>query len=153
MAGTPGKSGRKKKPTLLKFVTGNPGRREINTNEPEPLAGEVVAPGWLDDEARQKWADVLRSCPWITAADTDTLALYCDSYSHYLKARKLSIKTPVVKSVEGKLSKNPAWTARNEAFQQMRSAGSELGLSPSSRSGITTGERKSHDPAEKYFAS
>ena len=96
---------------------------------------------------------MVKLCPWITAADTDTLALYCDAYSHYLKARKLSIKTPVVKSVEGKLSKNPAWTARNEAFQQMRSAGSELGLSPSSRSGIKTGERKSHDPAEKYFGS
>lgn len=153
MAGTPGKSGRKKKPTLLKLVTGNPGRRPINPSEPEPPPGEVLAPDWLDEEARKKWAEVVKLCPWITAADTDTLALYCDSYSHYLKAQRLSIRTPVVKTPEGKMSKNPAWTARNEAFQQLRSAGSELGLSPSSRSGITTGERKSHDPAEKYFAS
>ena len=153
MAGTQGKSGRKKKPTLLKIVTGNPGRREINTNEPNPLAGEVVAPDWLDDEAKQKWAKIVKTCPWVTVADTDTLAMYCDSYSHYRKAQRLSIKTPVVKTPEGKLSKNPAWTARNEAFQQLRSAGSELGLTPSSRSGISMGERKKNDLAEKYFAS
>jgi len=54
MAGTQGKSGRKKKPTLLKFVTGNPGRRPMNTSEPEPLPTKVVAPDWLDEEARQK---------------------------------------------------------------------------------------------------
>ena len=81
------------------------------------------------------------------------LALYCDSYSHYRKAQRLSIKTPLVKTPEGRMIKNPAWTARNEAFQQMRSAGSELGLSPSSRSGITVVERKTNDLAEKYFAS
>jgi P27 family predicted phage terminase small subunit len=47
--------------------------------------------------------------------------------------------------------KNPAWTARNEAFQQMRSAGSELGLSPSARSGIRVDERNPNDLAAKYF--
>ena len=152
MAGTQGKSGRKKKPTLLKLVTGNPGRRPMNTNEPEPLPGELVAPDWLDEEAKQKWGEVIRLCPWITAADTDTLALYCDAYSHYLKAQKLSIKTPVIKNPEGKLSKNPAWTARNEAFQQLRSAGSELGLSPSSRAGISGGGERRDELAEKYFS-
>ena len=45
----------------------------------------------------------------------------------------------------------PAWTARNEAFHQMRSAGSDLGLSPSARSGIRVNERNPKDPAAKYF--
>ena len=146
------KSGREKKPTLLKLVTGNPGRRPINTSEPEPLPGEIVAPAWLDEDALKKWSEVLQLCPWITAADADTLALYCDSYSHYRKAQRLSIKTPVVKTLEGKLIKNPAWTARNEAFNQMRSAGSELGLSPSSRAGISGGGEKRDKLAEKYFS-
>ena len=152
MAGTSGKSGRKKKPTMLKIVTGNPGRRPINANEPEPLPAEVIAPDWLDEEAKQKWAEILKLCRWITAADSDTLALYCDAHSHYLKAQRLSIRTPVVKTSEGKMIKNPAWTARNEAFHQMRSAGSELGLSPSSRAGISAGGEKRDPIAEKYFA-
>lgn len=146
------KSGRKKKPTLLKLVTGNPGHRKLNEDEPEPAQGEANPPDWLDEEARKKWTDVLENCHWITSADADTLALYCDSYSHYLKAQRLSIKTPLVKSPEGKLIKNPAWTARNEAFHQMRSAGSELGLSPSSRAGISGGGEKRDKIAEKYFS-
>jgi len=152
VAGTQGKSGRKKKPTMLKLVTGNPGRRPININEPEPLTAEVVAPDWLDQEAKNKWAEILKLCRWITAADSDVLALYCDSYAHYVKAQKISIKTPVVKTPEGKMIKNPAWTARGEAFNQMRSAGSELGLSPSSRAGISAGGEKRDPIAEKYFA-
>ena len=110
------KSSRKKKPTLLKLVTGNPGRRPINSSEPEPAAGEMVAPAWLDEDGLRKWSEVLQLCPWITPADADTLALYCDSYSHYRKAQRLSIKTPLVKSQEGRMIKNPAWTARNEAW-------------------------------------
>ena len=152
MAGTSGKSGRKKKPTLLKLVTGNPGRRPINPKEPEPAPGEVLAPDWLDEEARKKWTEILGNCHWIAPVDGDILALYCDAYSHYLKAQRLSIKTPVVKTPEGKLSKNPAWTARNEAFNQMRSAGSELGLSPSSRAGIRGGGEKRDKIAEEYFS-
>jgi P27 family predicted phage terminase small subunit len=146
------KSGRKKKPTLLKLVTGNPGRRPINPTEPEPAPGEVLAPDWLDEEARKKWAEILDNCHWIAPVDGDMLALYCDSYSHYLKAQSLSIKTPLVKTPEGKLIKNPAWTARNEAFHQMRSAGSELGLSPSSRAGISGGGERRDEIAEKYFS-
>ena len=146
------KSGRKKKPTLLKLVTGNPGRRPINPTEPEPAPGEVLAPDWLDEEARKKWAEILDNCHWIAPVDGDMLALYCDAYSHYLKAQRLSIKTPLVKTTEGKMIKNPAWTARNEAFHQMRSAGSELGLSPSSRAGISGGGERRDEIAEKYFS-
>jgi P27 family predicted phage terminase small subunit len=146
-------SGRKKKPTLLKWVTGNPGRRPINPSEPEPAPGKVLAPDWLDEEGKKKWAEVLENCHWITSADGDMLALYCDSYSHYRKAQAVSIRTPVVKTPEGKMIKNPAWTARNEAFHQMRSAGSELGLSPSSRAGISSGCGEKRDRlAEKYFS-
>jgi P27 family predicted phage terminase small subunit len=146
------KSGRKKKPTLLKLVTGNPGRRPINPTEPEPAPGEVLAPDWLDEEGRKKWAEVLDNCHWIAPVDGDMLALYCDAYSHYLKAQRLSIKTPLARTPDGKMIKNPAWTARNEAFQQMRSAGSELGLSPSSRAGIGGGGERRDEIAEKYFS-
>src|SRR3990172_5666284 len=89
------KSGRKKKPTLLKLVTGNEGHRKINESEPEPAPGKVIVPDWLDEEARKKWAEVLDNCPWITPANGDMLSLYCDAYSHYVKAQRLSIKTPV----------------------------------------------------------
>ena len=146
------KSGRKKKPTLLKLVTGNPGRRPINPWEPEPAPGEVIAPDWLDEEARKKWLEVLEHCPWITPADSDMLALYCDAFSRYLMAQKMANQGPLAKTPEGRAVKNPAWTALNEAFHQMRSAGSELALSPSARSGIGGGKAHKDELTEKYFS-
>jgi len=153
MAGSKGKSGRKSKPTLLKIVTGNPGHRALNESEPEPAAGELTAPDWLDAIAKQKWLEVLQHCPWITPADSDMLSLYCDAFSRYRMAQELAKQGVLTKTPEGRAVKSPAWTALNEAFQQMRSAGSELGLSPSARSGIGGGgERKKDDLAEKYFS-
>lgn len=154
MPGTRGRSGPKRKPTLLKIVTGNQGRRPLNKEEPEPAGGELVAPNWLNDPAKQKWLEVIEWCPWITLADGDMLALYCDAFSRYLQAQKLAILGPLAKNSDGRAVKNPAWTALNEAFQQIRSAGSELGLSPSARSGIggRGGEAKKDGIRSKYFA-
>ena len=152
MAGAKGKSGRKSKPTLLKLVTGNPGRRPLNQGEPEPASGELVAPDWLDSDAKEKWLEVLDHCPWITPADGDMLALYCDAFSRYLMAQKLAIQGPLAKTPEGRAVKSPAWTVLNEAFKQMRSAGSEMGLSPSACSGIGGGKSQKDALAEKYFS-
>jgi P27 family predicted phage terminase small subunit len=152
---TPGtkRSGRKETPTNLKIVTGKPGRTGINYNQPEVQPGPILQPPWLDEAARAKWEQVLQWCHWITPADGDVLAVYCDAWSRYLKAQALAIQAPILRDSDNRPFKNPAWTALNEAFNQLRSAGSELGLSPSSRSGIgvSPGERKPQDIADKYF--
>ena len=152
MAGTRGKSGRKLKPTLLKIVTGNQGGRPLNEKEPEPAAGELVAPDWLDAPAKKKWLEGIEHCPWITPADGDMLALYCDAFSRYVIAQKMANQGPLAKTPDGRAVKNPAWTALKEAFYQMRSAGSELALSPSARSGIGGGKSQKDALAEKYFS-
>ena len=103
------------------------------------------------------WHKLLDACPWITVADENVLAMYCDSWSHYQQARLLSIQTPVVstkkgaEAKDGKLSKNPAWTARNEAFKQLQSAGSELGLTPSGRSALMVPSGKTDKVSKKFF--
>ena len=39
------------KPTKLKLLAGNPGKRPLNENEPEPEAVAPSVPAHLDDEA------------------------------------------------------------------------------------------------------
>ena len=39
--------GRKPKPTALKLLEGNPGKRPINEHEPVPPKGTVKCPTWL----------------------------------------------------------------------------------------------------------
>lgn len=47
--------GRKPKPTALKILEGNPGKRPINENEPIPPKGTVKCPTWLEPEAKKEW--------------------------------------------------------------------------------------------------
>lgn len=46
-------AGRKPKPTALKKLEGNPGKRKLNTKEPIPAKGMPNCPEWLLPEARK----------------------------------------------------------------------------------------------------
>ena len=43
--------GRKPKPTALKVLEGNPGKRPLNENEPKPERKAPECPSWLEPEA------------------------------------------------------------------------------------------------------
>ena len=45
--------GRKPKPTALKVLEGNPGKRPLNDHEPIPPKGELKCPSWLLPEAKR----------------------------------------------------------------------------------------------------
>ena len=48
-------AGRKPKPTALKKLEGNPGKRKLNTKEPVPEKGMPDCPKWLLSEAKVEW--------------------------------------------------------------------------------------------------
>ena len=48
-------AGRKPKPTALKKLEGNPGKRKLNTKEPMPGKGMPDCPKWLLPEAKKEW--------------------------------------------------------------------------------------------------
>jgi len=65
-------AGRPPKPTALKVLTGNPGRRALPANEPVPPPGEAQAPDWLSIEARKLWnryAPRFKAMRTLTSAD------------------------------------------------------------------------------------
>ena len=47
--------GRKPKPTAVKQLEGNPGKRQLNANEPKPAARAPSCPKWLEDDAKKEW--------------------------------------------------------------------------------------------------
>lgn len=49
--------GRKPKPTALKILEGNPGKRKLNAKEPTPLKKAPKCPAWLDAEAKKNSVD------------------------------------------------------------------------------------------------
>ncbi len=50
--------GRKPKPSALKELEGNPGKREINTNEPHPVKKRRHAPNGLNLMRKKNGADL-----------------------------------------------------------------------------------------------
>ena len=42
-------------PTNLKLLRGNPGKRKLNTNEPDPAPAIPPCPGHLDKVAKKEW--------------------------------------------------------------------------------------------------
>lgn len=49
--------GRKPKPTAVKMLEGNPGKRSLNAGEPKPEKKAPRCPSWLEDEAKKMEAD------------------------------------------------------------------------------------------------
>ena len=133
--------GRKPKPTLLKTLEGNPGKRPLNDREPVPPDGIPDCPDFLTNEARAEWfrtAKVLKEMQLLTLADRAALAAYCTAYGRWVEAEKQVQKygTIVKSPKQGFPMKSPYLTVADQSMEMMRKFLVEFGLTPSSRSRI-----------------
>lgn len=81
--------GRKPKPTVLKVLEGNPGKRRINDREPAAPGWIPDCPDYLDDVGRDEWqrtGEVLRYMGFLSLADRTALAAYSTAYSRWVQA-------------------------------------------------------------------
>ena len=119
------KRGRKPKPTYLKMVTGNPGKRPLNDQEPE-AAGSLGAPpaGWKPG-AVELWHEVVACAPEgvLTKSDRHLVEIAVRLLA------QIRSNTEVVSST----------------VTQFRACLSEMGMTPSARSRLFTGGRGGTD--------
>ncbi len=142
--------GRKPKPTALKKLSGNPGGRKLNENEPQfSQLTDVEPPTWLSDLALTMWQTVmpeLLSNNVLTVPDLHNVEAFCTAYARWRQAedevRKVGITIETV-------IKNPAVTVINESLSQMMKFGSLLGLDPSSRQRLS-GAAKDNTPNNPF---
>jgi len=76
--------GRRPKPTRMKALTGNPGKRPLNVHEPRPEPAAPDCPPELSPVARQEWKRLtaeLVKLNLITHLDRGALATYCGAYA------------------------------------------------------------------------
>ncbi len=84
-------AGRKPKPTAVKKLEGNPGKRKLNTKEPVPAKGMPDCPEWLLPEAKKEWerlADLMNQMGILTEVDMAAFAAYCQSYARWKEAQE-----------------------------------------------------------------
>lgn len=134
--------GRKPKPTALKLLEGNPGKRALNRAEPRPKVAMPRPPEHLSDEEKAKWKVVVRelhSLGLVTRIDVDALAMYCVIYARWIKAEKMvREKGEIIKTAAGNIIQNPYLSIANRALEQLNKLGAEFGMTPSSRTRVKT---------------
>lgn len=87
-------AGRKPKPTAVKKLEGNPGKRKLNTKEPVPGKGMPDCPKWLLPDAREEWkrlSEKLNQMGVLTEIDRSAFAAYCQSYARWKEAQATTI--------------------------------------------------------------
>jgi P27 family predicted phage terminase small subunit len=133
--------GRKPKPTHLKLLDGNPGKRKTNAAEPRPALRAPTCPSHLCPSAKAEWkrlASQLVILRILTDLDRAALAAYCQAYGRWVEAERKLTETPMLlKMPSGYVQQNPWLTIANKQLELMHKYLSEFGLSPVSRSRVS----------------
>lgn len=108
--------GRPQKPTVLKVLEGNPGKRPLPKAEPK-IVGEVERPKWLRGRSVEVWdqyAPILQRIGLLTIGDVDDFARWCClTAEHRKNPPKFSVsKHARLDALSGKFGLTPADRAR-----------------------------------------
>lgn len=126
------------KPTKLKLIEGNPGKRPLNQNEPKPEPIAPDPPKWLTGEAKKEWLRVapeLEKLGLLTRVDMAALAGYCQAYATWVKAEKILKKEGLTFTTpNGYIQQRPEVSIAQKSLQIVRGFCAEFGLTPSARS-------------------
>lgn len=152
-------AGRKPKPTALKHLAGNPGKRELNENEPTPKLKAPRAPAWLDATERKawrRWSKALLDMGVLAEVDGGALALLVFAECRFIAAKeRLQFAGEDIPTTNGNVVRSPAALAVDKAFEEYRAMLTEFGLTPSARTRVTTVAKQdtAGDPvAAKFFS-
>jgi P27 family predicted phage terminase small subunit len=133
--------GRRPKPSRIKALTGNPGKRPLNPNEPQPAPAMPECPPELSPLAREEWARLgaeLSKLNLMTQLDRGALATYCAAYGFWAEAlQQIQKYGTMVKSPTGYPMQSPYLAIANRQAEIMMRVASEFGFTPASRSRIS----------------
>lgn len=150
-------AGRKPKPTALKIIAGNPGRRKLQEFEPKFDPSQPTPPPFLNDDAKVEWgriSGVLYEAGVLTDVDRGVLAAYCQAYGVWAQAEREIEKLQqssvlnglILKTKDGNFIQQPLLGIANKARADMVKYAAEFGMSPSSRTRVETGPTKKENP-------
>ena len=146
--------GRKPLPTHLKLLSGNAGKRPVNTSEPAPVGDLVAPPEWMTDEQKAGWGYAVQNAPrgLLKLLDRSTLAVWVIAEDLHKQASIAVAKFGLVTKSQtlGVPMQNPYLPIVNRQAQIMLKAAAELGFSPSSRSRVQVGGANQNPEGNKF---
>jgi P27 family predicted phage terminase small subunit len=134
------KTGRPPKPTALKELAGNPGKRPLPKNAPQPRGTMRRMPATrLEPLAQFTWVQLraaLEPLGLLTDADSETFELLCRHFARAIEADELVRVERLVLDGEKSSYRHPADVAFVQHSRMFLRYASEFGLTPSSRTVI-----------------
>lgn len=128
------------KPSAVKALEGNPGKRGINHAEPEPdLLLDLAPPPHLEDRSASVWneiAPMLARMKVLTVADRLALEMLCDAVADYRFARDQRGDQFVVRSAKGSDMLNQWLVAQQMSCKRAEPFMAKFGMDPVARSRI-----------------
>jgi len=135
------------------MLRGNPGKRKLNTDEPQyDPAPSLDPPSTLAGVARDTWlANIggLQHNGLATIPFLQVLEVYCIARAEYLAAEaQVKREGTVTAGRLGTRVVNPRCKVRDHAHKRMLDAARELGLTPAASSRISANPAKGVAPAQ-----
>lgn len=150
------------KPTALKLLQGNPGKRELNRKEPKPAAGKPDMPAWFSaDELStpqsifNDLAEQLMAMRVLTTADQQALADLADKIA-LLRRLRVELYSGLTYDTTTKTGSTmrrlkPEVAVFSELSKQVRHSLADFGLTPGSRTKVQTVDEDQLDMLEDFL--
>lgn len=156
-------AGRPTKPTKLKELAGNPGKRPLN-HEPEVIAGLPEKPRGMPIAASREWDRMcldLSVIGLVSKVDGKALYAYCMAFAdaelmdRTMRKEGYFIETHFLdregEIVLGDRKKHPAYDMKYKALAAMKTFLIEFGLTPASRAKLHVEPPKAVDPMDEIL--
>lgn len=148
-------TGRRPKPTAVKELAGNPGKRPLNRAEPKPPASSARAPRGLGEEAARFWrryAPVLSELGVLTQVDEPALHMAAEHFEVALRAaRQLHDEELVLEGRDGP-RKNPLAQILRDNSSALKGWLTEFGMTPAARSKVSPDNGDQPSLMDEFFA-
>ena len=146
-------TGRRPKPTHLKLIAGNPGKRPLNQDEPAPVGDLVDPPEWMTEAQQAGWRYAIEHAPMglLKRLDLSVLSVWVVAQDlHRDAAEKVARYGAIIKAPNtGVPIQSPYVAVLNKQASIMMKAAAEMGFTPSSRSRVRTEKQaKAGNPFE-----
>ncbi|MBG6243612.1 MAG: phage terminase small subunit P27 family [Candidatus Symbiopectobacterium sp. Dall1.0] len=147
-------SGPPKTPTHLRLVRGNPSKRPINQNEPQPSKWVPPTPKHFTKQGKywfKRLGDQLVGIGVLTELDGKALEMLVDAYVDYRLIKETLEREGATKEITtttGDVRVKPSdfFGESREARKEIRGWLQEFGMTPSSRSKVNASTPEQLDP-------
>lgn len=139
-------AGRPRKPTNLKVIEGNRGKRGHSSQEPDPdYLNDLTPPDWMPEVAKAVWNELapqLRNARLLTRCDVVALEQACVAIAQYrLSVRRvgeelIKVRQPTDENPAGSEMINPWLLVQSMAHKQAMALLREFGMTPAARSRV-----------------